>query len=256
MSDGTVGTVAALESAWRDVFMKLRPMIDLVGRLLKLTDLDAHPVEVDEVAAALGRSVDQTERLIGELAWPWARAESDNGVARMELVGGRCVCGSAARRPDTCSVRPSYAWTPATSRCTQAPSAGAARRTSPFAQRLQLPLPTLCFLARAVYDLRMLPPLSVLAASNIYEHAMPIWGQAFRFPSGGLPVTDLRTDGRRHDPFIERSPGKRSPQSRSARSGSLLLSFAVQRVVRVEYDLPRHPRVDGGVHFVGSGRNF
>jgi hypothetical protein len=62
MSDGTVGTVAALESAWRDVFVQLRPMIDLVGGLLELTDLGAHPVEVDEVAAALGRSVDQTER--------------------------------------------------------------------------------------------------------------------------------------------------------------------------------------------------
>lgn len=87
MADGTAGTVAALESAWRDVFVQLRPQIDLVGRLLELTDVGAHPVKVDELATALGWSVDDTEQLIGELAWPWVTTESSTGVACIKLVG-------------------------------------------------------------------------------------------------------------------------------------------------------------------------
>lgn len=87
MAGGTVGTVEALESAWHDVFVQLHPMIDLVARLLELTDVGAHPVGVDELAAALGLSADDTERLIGDLKWPWVTAESSNGVARIKLVG-------------------------------------------------------------------------------------------------------------------------------------------------------------------------
>ena len=90
----TKGTVLAqkvaaeqdLETAWRDVFVQLRPTIDLVGALLELTDVGAHPISIDKLASRLGRSTDETERLIGDLAWPWVKAVAEDGQARVELV--------------------------------------------------------------------------------------------------------------------------------------------------------------------------
>lgn len=75
--------VAAL---WRNVFVQLKPTVDLVGALLGLTDVGARPVSVDDLAKALGRSADETERLIRDLAWPWVKAVAEDGQARVELV--------------------------------------------------------------------------------------------------------------------------------------------------------------------------
>ncbi len=75
-----------LEELWRDVFIQLRPTIDLVGALLELTDVGVRPVRIDDLAKALGRSVAETQRLIRDLAWPWVKAVSESGQARMELV--------------------------------------------------------------------------------------------------------------------------------------------------------------------------
>jgi len=71
---------------WRDVFVQLKPQVDLVKALLVLTDVGARPVIVDDLAKALGRSVDETERLIGDLAWPWVKAVAEDGQVRLELV--------------------------------------------------------------------------------------------------------------------------------------------------------------------------
>jgi alkylmercury lyase len=75
-----------LEGLWRDVFTQLRPTIDLLGALLELTDVGLRPVSIDDLAKELGRSPADTERLIRNLAWPWVKAVSENGHARVELV--------------------------------------------------------------------------------------------------------------------------------------------------------------------------
>jgi len=75
-----------LERVWREVFIQLKPTVELVRALLRLTDVGAHPISVDKLASTLGRSADETERLIGNLAWPWVKAVAEDGQARVELV--------------------------------------------------------------------------------------------------------------------------------------------------------------------------
>jgi alkylmercury lyase len=81
-----VAAEEALEAAWRDVFVQLKPSFDLVGALLKLTDVGAHPIRIDDLARTLGRNADETKRLIDALAWPWLKAVTEDGRARVELV--------------------------------------------------------------------------------------------------------------------------------------------------------------------------
>jgi hypothetical protein len=71
---------------WRDVFVRLKPSLNLVKSLLQLTEVGAEPVSIADLSKALGCNADETERLIGDLAWPWVRAVAENGQARIELV--------------------------------------------------------------------------------------------------------------------------------------------------------------------------
>jgi len=63
------------DRAWQEAFAQFQPQIALTTTLFKLTGLGDHPVEIEHLAAAIGRSPDETVAL----AQQWARVRVADG---------------------------------------------------------------------------------------------------------------------------------------------------------------------------------
>jgi len=63
------------DRAWQEAFAQFQPQIALTTALFKLTGLGDHPVEIEHLAAAIGRSPDETVAL----AQQWARVRVADG---------------------------------------------------------------------------------------------------------------------------------------------------------------------------------
>jgi alkylmercury lyase len=72
------------DRAWQELFAQFQPQIALVSALFKLTDMGEHPVEIERLAAAIGRPPDETVAL----AQQWARVRVADGRIYDDLAGG------------------------------------------------------------------------------------------------------------------------------------------------------------------------
>jgi alkylmercury lyase len=63
------------DRAWQETFVQFQPQIALTSALFKLTGLGDHPVEIEQLAAAIGRSPDEAVAL----ARQWARVRVEDG---------------------------------------------------------------------------------------------------------------------------------------------------------------------------------
>src|SRR5215469_9902695 len=63
------------DRAWQETFAQFQPQIALTSALFKLTGLGDHPVEIEQLAAAIGCSPDETVAL----AQQWARVRVADG---------------------------------------------------------------------------------------------------------------------------------------------------------------------------------
>lgn len=63
------------DRAWQETFVQFQPQIALTSALFRLTGLGNHPAEIEQLAAAIGRSQDETIAL----AQQWARVCIEGG---------------------------------------------------------------------------------------------------------------------------------------------------------------------------------
>jgi alkylmercury lyase len=63
------------DRAWQETFIQFQPQIALTTALFQLTGLGDHRIEIEQLAAAIGRSPDET----AALARQWARVRVEDG---------------------------------------------------------------------------------------------------------------------------------------------------------------------------------
>lgn len=71
------------DSAWQEMFAQFLPQIALTSALFELTGMGEHPVEIMRLAAAIGRSPDETVAL----AQQWARVRVADGLISFDPEG-------------------------------------------------------------------------------------------------------------------------------------------------------------------------
>lgn len=78
-----------LDQAWIDTFTRHHELISMLLTLIRLSDAGHHPVPVEELAQALGRSIADTEAMFAKVSagLAWANANLDNGLASFHFTG-------------------------------------------------------------------------------------------------------------------------------------------------------------------------
>ena len=97
------------DSAWQEAFAQFRPQVVLTTALFELTRIGEHPVEIERLAAAIGRPPDETVAL----AQQWARVRVADGLIHFDPAGSpysRYRVEVGTRVMDTGGCAPDIFW--------------------------------------------------------------------------------------------------------------------------------------------------